>query len=142
MGDKGDYAIITGGLSAANLNGWIDAGLAYAKTKYPKLHLVTDKVPSDEKQQIAYQKALDLIKAYPKLKGIIGVSTPSPLGAAQAVQEKGLKSKIAVVGTALPTDSRPYLEDGSLRVATLWDPGKLGYLTVVSRTTCSRARSP
>ena len=33
MGDTGDYAIVTGGLSAANLNGWIYAGLSYAKTK-------------------------------------------------------------------------------------------------------------
>jgi simple sugar transport system substrate-binding protein/rhamnose transport system substrate-binding protein len=130
MGPSGDYAIITGGLSAANLNGWINAGLSYAKIKYSKLHLVTDKVPSDEKQQIAYQKALDLITAYPNLKGIVGISTPAPLGAAQAVEEKGLKDKIAVVGTSLPTDSRPFLEDGSLRVATLWDPSKLGYLTV------------
>lgn len=128
--DEGEYAIITGGLSAANLNGWIDLGLAYAKEKYPKLKLVTDKVPSDEKQQMAYQKALELIKAYPNLKGIIGMSTPAPLGAAQAVQEKGLQSKIAVVGTALPTDSKPYLADGSLKVANLWDPGQLGYLTV------------
>ncbi len=142
MGDTGDYAIITGGLSAANLNGWIDAGLEYAKTKYPRLHLVTTKVPSDEKQQIAYQKALDLIKAYPNLKGIIGVSTPAPLGAAQAVQEKGLKGKIAVVGTALPTDSRPYLEDGSLRVATLWDPSKLGYLTVVLANDLLKGKKP
>ncbi len=128
--DEGEYAIITGGLSAANLNSWIDNGLAYAKVKYPKLKLVTDRVPSDEKQQVAYQKALELIKAYPNLKGIIGVSTPSPLGAAQAVQEKGLQNKIAVVGTSLPTDSKPYLSDGSLKVATLWDPSKLGYLTV------------
>lgn len=130
MGDTGEYAIITGGLSAANLNGWINHGLAYAKTRYPKLKLVTDKVPSDEKQQMAYQKALDLIKAYPNLKGIVGISTPAPLGAAQAVQEKGLKAKVAVVGTSLPTDSRPFLEDGSLKVGTLWDPSKLGYLTV------------
>ena len=35
MGDTGDYAIVTGGLSAANLNAWIDAGLDYAQTAYP-----------------------------------------------------------------------------------------------------------
>ena len=33
--DAGEYAIITGGLSAANLNSWIDYGLKYAKEKYP-----------------------------------------------------------------------------------------------------------
>jgi len=131
MGPSGEYAIVTGGLSAANLNTWIDFGLEYAKKTYPNLKLVTDRVPTDEKQQVAYQKTLDLIKAYPNLKGIIGVSTPAPLGAAQAVQEKGKKDSIAVVGSSLPTDSGPYLEDGSLRVGTLWDPAKLGYLTVV-----------
>ncbi|GFN23265.1 autoinducer 2 ABC transporter substrate-binding protein [Thermanaeromonas sp. C210] len=128
--DDAEYAIITGGLAAANLNTWINYGLEYAKTKYPNLKLVTDKIPSDEKQQVAYQKALELIKAYPNLKGIIGISTPAPIGAAQAVQEKGLQGKISVVGTALPNDSKAYLKDGSLDVATLWDPAKLGYLTV------------
>lgn len=131
MGPTGEYAIVTGGLSAANLNTWIDHGLNHAKAKYPGLRLVTDRVPTDEKQQVAYQKTLDLIKAYPNLKGIVGVSTPAPLGAAQAVQEKGMNKSIAVVGSSLPTDSGPYLEDGSLRVGTLWDPAKLGYLTVV-----------
>lgn len=130
MGDVGDYAIITGGLSAANINNWIDIGLAYANTQYPKLNLVTDKIPSDEKQQIAYQKSLDVLKSYPNLKGIIGMSTPAPLGAAQAVQEKGLQNTVTVVGTALPTDSTPYLKDGSLDTATLWNPQVLGYLTV------------
>lgn len=130
MGDNGEYAVVTGGLSANNLNTWIDLGQKYAKSKYPGLKLVTDRVPTDEKQQVAYQKTLDLIKAYPNLKGIVGYSTPAPLGAAQAVQEKKLQGKIAVVGTALPTDSGPFLEDGSLNVAILWDPAKLGYLTV------------
>lgn len=130
MGDSGEYAIVTGGLSANNLNTWIDLGLEYTKEKYPNLKLVTDKIPSDEKQQVAYQKTLDLIKAYPNLKGVIGYSTPAPLGVAQAVQEKGLQDVISVVGSALPTDSGPFLEDGSLDAAVLWDPAKLGYLTV------------
>jgi len=128
--DEGEYAIITGGLAAANLNTWIDHGLAYAKEKYPNLKLVTERIPSDEKQQEAYRKTLDLLRAYPNLKGIIGISTPAPIGAAQAVEERGLQDKVAVVGTALPNDSAPYLKSGALKVSTLWDPAKLGYLTV------------
>lgn len=128
--DEGDYAILTGGLSAANLNTWIDYGLEYAKEKYPNLNLVTERIPTNEKQQEAYSKTLNLLRAYPNLKGIIGVSTPAPIGAAQAVEEKGLEDKVAVVGTSLPNDSRPYLKSGALRVGTLWEPAKLGYLTV------------
>lgn len=128
--DSGEYAIITGGLNAANLNTWIDAGMTYAAEKYPNLKLVTDKIPSDESAQVAYSKALDLIKTYPDLKGIVGISTPAPIGAAMAVQEKGLQDSIAVIGTSLPTDSAPYLKDGSLDAGILWDPGKLGKLAV------------
>lgn len=140
--DTGDYAVVTGGLSAAGLNAWIDAGIEYAKTKYPNLHLVTERVPSDEKQQVAYQKTLELIKAYPSLKGIIGESTPAPLGIGQAIQEKGLQDKIAAVGCALPGDSKPFLKDGSLDTAILWDPGKLGYLTVYLAKMKLEGKSP
>ena len=128
--EEGEIAILTGGLSAANLNLWIEAAQNEFKENYPGIKIVTEKVPTDEKQQVAYQKTLDLIKSYPNLKGILAVSTPAPLGAAQAIQEKGMQDKISVVGSALPTDSLPFLEDGSLDTAVLWDPGKLGALTV------------
>jgi ABC-type sugar transport system substrate-binding protein len=128
--EEGEIAILTGGLSAANLNSWIDAAMKEFEENYPGIKIIGEKIPTDEKQQVAYQKTLDLIKANPNLKGILAVSTPAPLGAAQAIQEEGLQDKIAVVGSALPTDSGPFLEDGSLDVAVLWDPGKLGHLTV------------
>lgn len=128
--DSGDYAILTGGLSAANLNSWIDYGTAYAKEKYPNLNLVTEKIPTDEKQQEAYSKTLDLVKTYPNLKGILAVSTPAPLGAAQAIREKGLQDQIAVVGTCVKEDCQEFLQDGSLDVGALWNTQDLGYLTV------------
>ena len=46
--DEGEYAIITGGLSAANLNAWIDAAKARQEEKYPNLKLVADPFPTDE----------------------------------------------------------------------------------------------
>lgn len=128
--ESGEIAILTGGLSAANLNLWIEAAKAEFEENYPEIEIVTEKIPTDEKQQVAYQKTLDLIKSYPDLKGVLAVSTPAPLGAAQAVQEQGLQDEVSVVGSALPTDSAPFLEDGSLDTAVLWNPSKLGYLTV------------
>lgn len=128
--EEGEYAIVTGYLTAANLNTWIDAGKAYAAERYPNLKLVADPIPSDESAQEAYTQTLALISTYPDLKGIVGVSTPAPIGAAMAVQEKGLQDKIAVVGSSMPTDSAPYLKDGSLDFGILWDPGMLGRLTV------------
>lgn len=128
--EEGNYAIVTGGLSAANLNAWIDFGMDYAAQKYPGLKLVTDKIPSDEIQQQAYTKTLDLLKAYPDLNGIVAYSTVAPLGVAQAVREQGKQDEVAVVGTATKEDSQEFLSDGALDIATLWDPARLGYLTV------------
>jgi simple sugar transport system substrate-binding protein/rhamnose transport system substrate-binding protein len=129
MGDSGEYAVQTGGIAAANLNTWIDYAVKYQQAKYPNLKMVQE-VACEDKQQVAYTQCLDLIKAYPNLKGIIAFSTPTPLGSAQAIQEKGLQGKIALIGCGMPTDSLPYLEDGSMTIATLWDPAKLGYFAV------------
>lgn len=128
--ESGRYAILTGGLAAANLNSWIEAGLSYAEDEYPNLELVADRIPTNEMQQQAYNKSLNLLTSYSDLDGIVGISTPAPIGAAQAVEEQGLSDEVAVVGTSLPSDSCPYLQSGALDVATLWDPWQLGYLTV------------
>jgi len=127
---EGEIAIVTGYLTAANLNTWIDFSMAYAAEKYPGLKLVTDPVPSDESAQEAYTQTLALIGAYPNLKGILGYSTPAPIGVAMAVQEKGLQDVISVVGCSMPTDSAPYLADGSLDYGVLWNPADLGKMTV------------
>jgi simple sugar transport system substrate-binding protein len=128
--DDVDYAILTGGLEAANLNAWIDYGIEYAKTKYPRLRLVTERIPTNEKQEEAYNKALNLLKAYPTVKGIVAMSSPAPIGAGQAIEELGLVGKVAVTGTGLPTDSCPYLTSGAVSEVTLWNPATLGYLAV------------
>lgn len=136
-----DYAIITGGLSAAGLNTWIRIGTEYAAVKYPKLNLVTDAIPADEKQQVAYTKTLDLLKAYPELDGIVGLASVTPAGCAQAIREKGLSDKITLVGTIVEEDTPEYLADGSLDAGLLWSTQKLGYLTVAVATAALRGEA-
>ncbi|SDY11306.1 rhamnose transport system substrate-binding protein [Evansella caseinilytica] len=128
--EAGEIALLTGGLSAANLNTWLDAVEEVVADKYPDLTIIQERIATNERQQEAYQITLDLLRANPELKGILAVSTPAPLGAAQAVQERDLQDSVSVVGSALPTDSGPFLEDGSLDAAILWNPEHLGYLTV------------
>jgi len=126
----GNYAVLTGGLEAENLNTWIDYGLAHAKQVYPGLKLVAERIPTNENQQEAYVKTLNLLKAYPNLDGIIASSSPAPIGAAQAVREKGLKDRVTVVGITVPSEARTYLKSGDLKAATLWDPSVLGYFAI------------
>jgi simple sugar transport system substrate-binding protein len=127
MGDTGEYAIFVGGLTVPLHNFWADTGIAYAKEKYPNLKLVTDRIPCGEDQDLARQKTLELIKAYPDLKGIVGFGSLGPIGAAQAIKEKGLENQISVVGTVIPSQAAPYLKDGSLKEGILWNPADAGY---------------
>jgi simple sugar transport system substrate-binding protein len=122
VGSDGEYAIYVGGLTVPAHNIWADASIAYAKKKYPGLKLVTDRIPCGEDQALSRQKMLELIKAYPNLKGLIGYGSLGPPGAAQAVKEKGLEDKIAILGTVIPSHAAPYLKDGSLKFGTLWNP--------------------
>jgi simple sugar transport system substrate-binding protein len=127
MGDEGEFAILVGSLTVPLHNLWADEGLKYAAQKYPKLKLVTERIPSAEDQELSRQKVLELIKAYPDLKGVIGFGSLGPPGAAQALQEKGLCDKIAVVGTVIPSHAAPYLKNGCLDWGILWDPKDAGY---------------
>jgi len=127
MGDTGEYAIFVGGLTVPLHNFWADTGIAYAKEKYPNLTLVTERIPCGEDQELARQKTLELIKAYPNLKGIVGFGSLGPIGAAQALKEKGLTDKVAVVGTVIPSQAAPYLKEGSMKEGILWNPADAGY---------------
>jgi simple sugar transport system substrate-binding protein len=127
MGDSGEYAIFVGGLTVPLHNFWADTGIAYAKEKYPNLKLVTERIPCGEDQELARQKTLELIKAYPNLKGIVGFGSLGPIGAAQALKEKGLTDKISVVGTVIPSQAAPYLKEGSMKEGLLWNPGDAGF---------------
>lgn len=130
MGDSGEYAVLTGSIEAAALNTWIDMGIKYAEKKYPNLKLVSERIPTDEQQQIAYQKTLELVNTYPNLKGIIALSSPAPGGAGQALQERG-RQDITVIGSSIPSGSaKDLFSDGSIDAVVQYSPADLGYLTI------------
>jgi simple sugar transport system substrate-binding protein len=127
MGTSGKYAIFVGSLTVPLHNLWADEGIKYAKTKYPNLELATQRIPCGEDQELAKQRTLELIKAYPDLRGIVGFGSLGPPGAAQALKEKGLTGKVSVVGTVLPGQAAVYLKDGSMKQGLLWDPADAGF---------------
>ncbi|GAB4549916.1 MAG: autoinducer 2 ABC transporter substrate-binding protein [Anaerolineae bacterium] len=127
MGDEGQFAIYVGSLTVPLHNLWADEGLKYAAEKYPNLELVTERIPCAEDQELSRQKMLELIKAYPDLKGLVAFGSLGPPGAAQALEEKGLCDKIAVVGTVIPSHAAPYLKNGCMKHGILWDPKDAGY---------------
>jgi len=124
----GKVAIITATLTAANQNEWIKYMKERLK-KYPKLELVAVK-PSNEDQKVAFEVAQDLMKAYPDLKGIWGISSVAFPGAAEAVKQAGQGGKVMVTGLSTTNDMKAYVKDGTVKSVILWNTQDLGDLTI------------
>lgn len=141
IGGKGEFAILTASLTAANQNTWIKWMKQQLADKYPDIKLDTI-APSEEDQQKALSQTQNLIKAYPNLKCIAALSTVAEPGAAQAIEQLGVAGKVKLVGLATPSGMKQFLKSGSAQSATLWDPKKLGYLTVVIANDLLNGKTP
>jgi rhamnose transport system permease protein len=128
LGGKGEFAIITASLTAANQNEWIKHIKARLAEKYPELTLATIR-PSDDKQDQAFTEAQNILKVYPNVELIMGISSPAVPGAAEAVKQAN-RPDVKVIGLALPNACKPYIHDGWIDSIVLWNTGDLGYLTV------------
>ena len=128
LGNKGEFAIVTGPLSAANQNAWIDNIRKRVAEKYPQLKLATIR-PSDDDRDKAFAETQTILKVYPDVKLIVAISAPAVPGAAEAVQQAGRKD-VDVIGLSLPNLCKRYVHDGVVQAVVLWNTRDLGYLTV------------
>lgn len=124
---EGDVVIISAEATAANQNTWIEVMKpALEKTK---LNLATIKYPGENASN-ALADAQDVIKKYPNLKGLFGISSVSFPGAAEAVEQSGKRGEILVTGLSLPSDMKEFVHKGTVKSVVLWNTLDLGYLTV------------
>jgi rhamnose transport system substrate-binding protein len=125
--DSGDFAVITGALTAANQNEWIKFIKQRLADRYPRLKLVTIR-PSDDDRDKAFAEAQTILKVYPGVKLIMAIAAPAVPGAAEAVRQSGLR--VDVIGLSLPNINKPYVHGGIVQTIVLWNTRDLGYLTV------------
>ena len=109
MDDEGEYVVYVGTLTTPLHNKWADAAIAYQKAHYPKMKLAADRFPGADEIDTAYRTTLDVLKAYPKLQGILAFGSNGPIGAGNVVREKHLQKKIAIVGTVVPSQAKPLI---------------------------------
>ncbi len=129
MDEEGLYTTMVGHVTNASHNEWADGGVARAKEAYPNMTLLAEepRVESQDDGEIAYQKAKELLKKYPDLKGIMGTSSFDAPGVARAIEELGLQGKVFTAGTGLPEANKDILEKDLVHALTLWDPADAGY---------------
>lgn len=128
MGGEGLYVSMVSFLTTSSHNEWIDAAIERQREAYPDMVLVEEeRVETSDSLEGAYEKAKELIKKYPDLKGFIGSSSFDAPGAAKAIEEMGLQGKIFAAGTSTTSSAQKYVESGTMKNFTLWDPAESVY---------------
>jgi rhamnose transport system permease protein len=140
LGGKGDFAIVTGALSAANQNEWISYIRKRIAEKYPGLTLATIR-PSDDDRDKAFTEAQTILRVFPSVKLIMAISAPSVPGAGEAVRQ-AVRRDVKVIGLSLPNICKPYVHDGWVETVVLWNTRDLGYLTVYASSSVARNQIP
>jgi rhamnose transport system substrate-binding protein len=128
LNNKGEFAIITASLSAANQNEWIKYIKERMTQKYPDLKLDAIQ-PSEGDRDRAFSETQTVLKVYPNAKLVMAIAAPAVPGAAEAVQQSGRKD-VKVTGLSLPNMNKPYVHAGVVESIVLWNTVDLGYLTV------------
>jgi rhamnose transport system substrate-binding protein len=130
----GEIAILSAAATAANQNTWIGLMKQDLAANYPQLKLV-DTVYGNDDAATSAQKAAALLQSHPNLKGIISPTTVGVREAAKYLSGSQYKGKVQLTGLGLPSELKPYLKDGTVKTAGLWDPAQLGYVAVYAGAT-------
>jgi rhamnose transport system permease protein len=140
LNGKGQFAIVTGALSAANQNEWIKHIKDRMAEKHPGLSLAAIR-PSDDDRDKAFAEAQTLLRVHPQLNLIMAISAPAVPGSAEAVRQAGRKD-VRVMGLSLPNINKPYVHEGVVQTVMLWSTHNLGYLTVYAGSLLTQKRLP
>ena len=129
MNYEGEYTGFVGALTMETHMQWFNAGVELQKKKYPKMKLVTDGPLEDKNdEKLAYDRVVEVLKAYPNITGIYGCTVATCAMGALALEEKGI-TNVGIAGLGLPSVNGPYLKSGSLYRAHCWRPADAGYVT-------------
>jgi simple sugar transport system substrate-binding protein len=125
MGGQGKWTSFVGSLGSRTHIQWVDAGAANAK-KYQGMTLVDEKNESFDDANKTYEKAKEILRKHPDIRGFQGSAGNDVLGIGRAIEEAGLQDKVCVVGTGLPNPSAQYLDSGAVDAIGFWDPRDAG----------------
>jgi ABC-type sugar transport system substrate-binding protein len=136
-GNEGEFAVITGSLTAANQIEWRKYVEERRAAQYPNMKLVAVR-PCDDLKDKAQSEATALLSAYPNLKLILSTTSLGVPGAAEAVKQAGKTGQVKVIGLGLPSENRRYVKEGVTDSVILWKTEDLGYLTVYAADALAR----
>ncbi|SDI59244.1 substrate-binding domain-containing protein [Salipiger marinus] len=125
MGGEGKWTTFVGSLGSRTHMQWVGAGEENAK-QHPGMELVDPNNESFDDANGTYEKAKEILRKHPDIKGFQTSAGNDVLGVGRAIEEAGLAGKVCLVGTGLPNPSASYLDSGAITAIGFWDPQKAG----------------
>ncbi|KSV70202.1 substrate-binding domain-containing protein [Sinorhizobium sp. Sb3] len=125
MGKEGKWTTFVGSLGSRTHMQWVGAGEENAE-KYAGMELVDPNNESFDDANGTYEKAKEILRKHPDIKGFQTSAGNDVLGVGRAIDEAGLSGKVCLVGTGLPNPSADLLESGAITAIGFWDPQKAG----------------
>jgi rhamnose transport system substrate-binding protein len=124
---EGQIAVLSAASTATNQNAWIEfMREELARPGYENMELV-EVVYGDDEPQLSRDRTIELLTAYPDLRGIIAPTSVGIAAAAGALEEEG-RTDVALTGLGLPNELRQYVQNGTIQEFALWNPIDLYYL--------------
>jgi len=135
---NGEFAVITGSLTAENQVEWRKYVEERRAAAYPDMKNVSVQACDDLKDK-AQSEATALMGAYPNLKLILSTTSLGVPGAAEAIKQAGKTGVVKNIGLGLPSENKRYVHDGVTQSVILWKTEDLGYLTVYAADALARS---
>ncbi|MDD7909624.1 substrate-binding domain-containing protein [Pseudovibrio exalbescens] len=123
---EGKYAVYVGGLTVPAHNAWADAAVAHLEAKCPDMSQAADRFGVAESVDDSRTTTLDLLRANEDFAGVMAFGSQGPIGAARAVQERGLEGQVAVVGLFSAGQGRRLVHSDALTGGFVWSPIEAG----------------
>ena len=136
-GTNGEFAVITGSLTAENQTEWRKFVEERRAAAYPDMKCVAVEACDDLKDK-AQSETTALLSTYPDLKLILSTTSLGVPGAAEAIKQAGKTGVVKNIGLGLPNENKRYVHDGVTQGVILWKTADLGYLTVYAADALSK----
>ena len=125
-GGSGEYVQFVGRLTNGSHSEWVSGAYDKQQADFPDMVRVEDPIESEEDEEVAYNKAKELLAKYPDIKAFQGSAGTDVVGIARAVEEAGKTDSVCVMGTSIPSVAGGYLDSGAIDKIFFWDPAMAG----------------
>jgi ABC-type sugar transport system substrate-binding protein len=130
LGGTGACAIVTSSSTAPNQAAWLGQLRTRVAADYPGVRLACVRECHDVEAQ-AHQQTLEILDAFPDVRLVVGLCSPSVPGAAGAVSSRGA-THVRVTGVSMPSACREGIQSGVIDSVVTWSTRKLGYLAAAA----------